>query len=160
MASKVPDELQELMKRSEKFASKGNKFPVTTTLTKTLLRNGRNPEMLLKNVNEAYPLIHEDVVGLIKDFIALKKKIGSKIEKSLYAKMDVAKFVDRLLEKRPLTFVGAKDKFLQRNPKSVDDVKFGDFEAIGTKRERKPLIMKVSTGHWTDIRTSFTSSFI
>ena len=96
--SSIPEDYTDLapfLAKSESFA-KCSPFPVTENLTVNLQQRGYDPDILLRNVNESYPLVHEEMLPLMADFIQLKKDSGSKIEKQVYQDMDVVKLIDRL----------------------------------------------------------------
>ncbi|XP_040573102.1 uncharacterized protein [Lepeophtheirus salmonis] len=129
-----------IIKNSEEFDD-ANPFPIESVRVKRLIK--RFPEkinLIEKFAKEAYPIIHEDVLTLITDFLNFKLEHGSKIEKSIYKDMTVPKFVDRLLSKRPLVFCGIRDLHLLQGNHGKG---CGGFEAIGKDgEERAPRIMK------------------
>ena len=89
------DNLDTFLEASETFGTT-NRYPVDSNLTKTLLHlNLADRDRLLSNANESYPLIHEDLVKLFEDFLALKKAKGTEIEKGIYQGMGVQGLVDR-----------------------------------------------------------------
>ena len=93
----VPDEesLEALMKRSEEF-NKLNKFPIEYNLCHFLIKNYQyDPEALLRNVNQTYPLIHERLLPTFAAFIDLKKNRGTAVEREVYKDMDLVKLIDR-----------------------------------------------------------------
>ncbi len=88
-------DLEGLMSRSDDFA-RLNPYPIDSTLTRLLLHRGRHePELLLRNVNRSYPLLHEDLIALFGDFLAFKLRRGTEVEKGIYSGMDITQFVDR-----------------------------------------------------------------
>lgn len=93
----VADEknLDAILDRSKVF-SETNPYPVQANLLERLQSETETSELLF-NVNQAYPLIHEEVIQLIADFIAVKKETGSAIEKELYKDMDLIDFIDRFI---------------------------------------------------------------
>ena len=88
--------LSQIIDKSRTFAEL-NSFPSKTTLLETLVSKGVNEEVLLENINSAYPIIHHFVFGLFTKFLSLKRQHGSKIEKKIYKNMDVSNFITRLL---------------------------------------------------------------
>ena len=98
MASKNDSVLEQLMARSEKFGTK-NKFPISTNLTKTLLQQGVSRNVLERNVLETYPLVHENVLKLMEEFIKWKKVHGNEVEKGIYnEQMTIPALIDRYVE--------------------------------------------------------------
>ncbi|XP_040573104.1 uncharacterized protein [Lepeophtheirus salmonis] len=131
--------LKTLIQNSYTFNEK-NEFPIQTVRLKELVK--RYPEKIESMKDFALgarPLIHEDVLLLINDFLTLKMKSGSSIEKRIYNDMSLPNFVNRLLTKRPLVFMGRRDSYLLRDGEGKGN---GGFESIGRdKAERFPLIM-------------------
>lgn len=151
-----------LVEASDRF-SEANTYPIETTLLKTL-RPSRGDAVLLDNANGAYPLVHEEVLRLCLDFLALKRAHGSEVERGVYRDLTLEGLVDRLLVKRPLVFVGERDRYMLRDAwtekdgamacykdkKTGEMIKrrmtptsgYGGFEKIGTKEEEAPLLMR------------------
>ena len=95
--SPPPDQpnLDVFLSSSEEFGTT-NRYPVDSNLTKTLRHlKLADDDRLLRNVNESYPLVHEDLVRLFEDFLALKKAKGTEVEKRVYQGMTVQGLVDR-----------------------------------------------------------------
>lgn len=85
---------------------------------------------ILENANNTYPMLHEDVVILIKDFLSYKMQYGSPQEKLIYEALGInnaiiaygeniseqvtKNFITRLLTKRPLVFMDATDTVVNR----------------------------------------------
>jgi len=57
----------------------------------------------------ARPIYHNNVVKTAKLWLDYKITNGSSIEKQVYDGMSVSKFIDRLITKRPMVFMGAGD---------------------------------------------------
>lgn len=81
------------------------------------------------------PILHTRTRTLIEEFLAALRELGTPRERALYAGMDVASFVTRLLSRRPLAFLNPSDVYLLRNGSGGR----GGFEAIGTEREQGAL---------------------
>ena len=94
--SVILSDIQDIINRSQEFGAR-NKFPIDTTRCQTLLDAGIKEDVLLENVNSSYPIIHHSVVKLANNFLNIKRKYGSKVEKELYSTMDLSGFIDRLL---------------------------------------------------------------
>jgi hypothetical protein len=89
-------------------------------------------------VDNSWLLVPTTLLNLIKDFILFKKSFGSDIEKSFYKDMDVKSMVLRLFKNRPLSFVGGSDSWFLRTTEDG----YGNWESIGTDKERSPLLLK------------------
>ncbi|KAJ3648221.1 hypothetical protein Zmor_020041 [Zophobas morio] len=112
-------------------------FPIDSGRCKTL-KTSVDPKTLERNINSAYPILHENVLHLYARFILHKRQHGSPIEKELYSDMDVLKFVDRLLTKRAVTFMGRRDLWILLNNKRGSQ----NWETIGTVNQKPPLVLK------------------
>ena len=93
----IVSDIQDIVNNSKEFGAK-NKFPKDTTRCHSLLESGVGEDILLENVNSSYPIIHHSVVKLANKFLSIKRKDGSKVEKVLYANLDLTSFIDRLLK--------------------------------------------------------------
>lgn len=71
-------------------------------------------------------------------FLEHKCKHGNSIEKAIYSNMSLLGFVQRLLDKRCVSFFGGNDKYLLLNGNSG----ISGFQHIGTKDEKYPLILE------------------
>jgi hypothetical protein len=92
---------------------------------------------ITQQANDAHPLIHANVMDLIRDFLSYKKRYGTTAEKKLYKNMDEYAFIDRLLIKRPLMFMTNSDLYMLRDGTKGQ----GGFETIGTSLEQYPLVL-------------------
>lgn len=89
------------------------KFPVQTARCSSLVAQKHvTQELLEENANSAYPLLHEAALFLYIHFLEHKKQHGIGPEKAVYANMGVLEFVQRLLEKRSVSFFAKNDKYL------------------------------------------------
>ena len=121
---------QELVQRSKEFFrnNRGCKIQTSANLIENLPQYSDDIERF---AGAAYPVIHEDVVQLIEEFLEMKKKHGSGIEKKIYEGMTFEQFVDRLICKRPLAFLTAADSWLTKQ----GDYGAGSWGEIGTDEE-------------------------
>ena len=124
-----------LLARSEEFERSIGRFPTTENRISKFLEKQEKIAEFAQNVR---PLVNSSIIQLIENFIEFKKNYGSTIEKELYHSMNVDKLIDRLLQKRPLTFMTAADDNLLRG----GDKATGQFETIGTDSEKAPLILR------------------
>jgi len=76
-------------------------------------------QQIAEDANKSRPILHEDVITLIKDFLADKKANGTSEEKALYQNMSTEDFVTRLLTKRPLVFWNGTDDTILRDGTSA-----------------------------------------
>ena len=138
------DNLGTLKQKSDEF-SRRNKFGCESTKCVELEKRGFTEEELLANANSAYPIIHHRVYDLMNKFLDLKRRVGSKVEKDIYKEVSIESFIDRLVSKRPLVFVGALDTYVLRDQGEGEwlEGKMGAdvWHTIGTDKEKEPLVM-------------------
>ena len=103
----------------------------------------------------AAPLADARLVPLLRGWLELKATAGSEVERGLYAGMDVASLVQRLLVERPLVFFKSHDEFALRSGETgaggaaldldtegLDEVeRLGGFAKVGTDAEEEPLTL-------------------
>jgi len=68
------------------------------------------------------------MLPLIARWLKHKQLYGSSVEKAMYADIDLIQFIHRLLDKRVISFYGAKDRWKLLDNKSG----FGAWESVGT----------------------------
>ena len=56
-------------------------------------------KVLLQYANDSYPVLHEDVLPLLQEFLKFKKNHGNKTELKVYENATVLDLVDRLIAK-------------------------------------------------------------
>jgi len=88
-------------------------------------------ERILFHMKNTYPLIHGGVICLAYNFIKLKQKYGSSIERKFYAKMSMVEFFDRLATKRAVVFFKSSDEYILTNGESWQ----GGWDNVGTEKE-------------------------
>lgn len=131
-----PQKFSDLHYRSKIFSHK-IPLPTQANTISALGVDDKKQQEIAHQAQTTYPLLHLQVKTLINDFLSYKRAFGSKKEKELYATMNLASFIDRLLKKRPLMFMTPSDLYLLRTKEKGH----GGFETIGTDQERSPLIL-------------------
>lgn len=132
-------EFTQLLAHSESFNNNICTFPTETNRIKTVAYNDSNKKIrIAMQARCTRPIVHPATIELMKNFLTYKKQHGSTVEKELYTNMTTNQFIDRLLTKRPLTFVGKADEALLQNRQRY----WSKFETIGTDAECSPLILK------------------
>ncbi|XP_017469981.1 PREDICTED: uncharacterized protein LOC108361739 isoform X3 [Rhagoletis zephyria] len=122
------------------FIKKSSNFPVefgTNTCRVISQPKERYPE-IQKQIESAYPIIHERVLGLYLAFLKHKCKYGNKRELELYQNLSLTDFVQRLLAKRCVSFFGKNDKYLLLSRHRG----CSGFLDIGTDAEKPPLLLQ------------------
>merc|ERR1712059_102 len=79
--------------------------------------------------NQTYPIIHEKALGLIKEFLELKRECGSLFEKKIYSTLSPTDMVDRLVSKRPLMFMTQIDSWLAKDGTHGSAPSTGDWDS-------------------------------
>jgi hypothetical protein len=62
---------------------------------------------LERMAQKSRPILIDKVFNLVYEFLAVKSEFGSDIEKGYYPDMTAAKLIDRLILRRPLTFLSS-----------------------------------------------------
>jgi hypothetical protein len=137
--------VDDFIRDSDSFNYK-NEFPIHSSRCKTLrTKDYVTDDQLLKNINGCYPILHEDVLPLICSFLNHKKTNGSETEKSIYAGMGIPEFVDRLVAKRPLKFVGGCDSYILRGTRQPG--------GRGGRKDEGRVTRQTGAGGWERIGT-------
>ena len=103
----------------------------------------------------AAPLADARLEALLQSWLGVKASTGSEVERRLYAGMDVATLVQRLLVERPLVFFKSHDEFALRSGETgaggaaldldteglEDAERLGLFAKVGTDAEAEPLTL-------------------
>src|SRR5271169_5174884 len=71
---------------------------------------GSTEARILIDAADTRIIVHRKVWDLVKDFLNVKMEFGSPIEHNLYNGMEQRELVQRLILKRPLSFIGEKDE--------------------------------------------------
>jgi hypothetical protein len=128
----IPDvTLPQLIDESSKFPIE---FPVQSVRC-CQLQSKISTKTLEKNINSVYPVIHEYALYLCSIFLAHQAKFG--LRRDFYKNMSLVDFIDRLLSKRAVMFMGSVDHYLLLNGKSGS----GNWENVGTPNETLPLVL-------------------
>ena len=151
---------------SNAFERECIQFPIrTNTIEAIIERAGDSRDSCIQKIGQqaknVHPIIHGDVILLIKEFLKFKRVNGSEKEKALYVRITLKEFIKRLLTNRPLSFYGQHDVFLLRqkdngNPmegkRNTDNTMqqsfintkkiLYDFIHIGTETEKEPLTIQ------------------
>jgi len=103
---------------------------------------GRRAKSIEQFAQGTRPITHSAVVTLIENFLLSKQKYGSTKERAIYCQpgYNTTKLMDRMLKKRPIVFMDCNDQYLLTSGESGEDPK--GFDAIGSDKEKKPLVMK------------------
>ncbi len=85
------------------------------------------------------PFLHARTWRLASRFLELKQRVGSAVERREYAGMETAAFVTRLLSRRPLVFMDARDIYLTQTGEQGEGKEL--FLKIGSSKEAPPLTL-------------------
>uniref|UniRef100_A0A034VR60 Uncharacterized protein n=1 Tax=Bactrocera dorsalis TaxID=27457 RepID=A0A034VR60_BACDO len=124
----------------ENFMETSAKFPIKfgTDTCRVMSQPAERYAEITKQIASAYPVIHERVLHLYLAFLEHKTKYGTDIERELYNGMTLTALVQRLLEKRCVSFVGPLDHYLLIS----GETGLGNFYNVGTPKEEAPFLLK------------------
>nr|XP_017109778.2 uncharacterized protein LOC108134103 [Drosophila bipectinata] len=94
-------------------------------------------DAIKRQIASAYPVMHEKTLQLYIKFLEHKLKFGTEKELKIYKGMTLIDFVQRLMTKRCIWFLGDEDEYCTME---LEDGSAG-FEAVGTENEEKGLTM-------------------
>ncbi len=113
-------------------------FPTLNNRLKTIAGNNPAKQVAIeKQAAGVHPLLHENVLTLITEFLTFKKLSGNAVERDFYKNMDTDSCIDRLITQRPLLFINVNDQYILRDGTRGS----GNFETIGTLNEKAPLLL-------------------
>lgn len=120
-------------------------FPTVRNRITALVGRSPNPRdveaQIFDDAVNTRVIVHRRVIGLIKDFLRVKINFGSPVERALYMNMTVSSFIQRLILKRPLSFVGPDDETIGRDGQPVPNAS-NKWRLVGTEEEEEPLLLK------------------
>lgn len=124
----------------ESFMETSSVFPIKfgTDTCRVMSQPVERYAEITKQIASAYPVIHERVLRLYLAFLEYKTKYGTDIERKLYTGMTLTALVQRLLEKRCVSFVGPLDHYLLLSGATG----LGKFYDVGTEKEEAPFLLK------------------
>lgn len=128
-----PQTADHIIEKSSNFVIR---FPTDKVRSK-FLQNHMSKDVLERNINSVYPIVHHKALELFCKFILYKRKHGTEIEINLYKTMTLKGFIERLLNKRAASFLGPTDRFLLMN--NIHDS--GNWETIGKSVEKPPQVL-------------------
>jgi len=128
-----------LIDKSEAFARRVTPPTQANRIAAIAGSDQEKQAIIVEQARTTYPILHAKVITLIDGFLQYKKNNGTAVEKTLYSTMDSTAFIDRLLTKRPLMFMGSDDRYWLRDGQMGG---VGGFEAIGTDQEKAPLLLQ------------------
>jgi hypothetical protein len=135
---------QELIQNSANFASTFRAFPVQNNLISTLAKYPDHfpQDSFVRQAEGVRILVHRRILGMMDSFLQHKRTHGSAVECALYASMTRDQFIDRLLQKRPLTFMNKADTTLTRAPLNYYESAQEQWFRVGTDHEVAPFLLQ------------------
>jgi len=130
--------LNKIVQNSQKFNENIKEFPTTKNRIANIADTAEKKQEVVEHARSTYKLMHKKTHGLIYGFLEMKQTQGNDKEKALYKSMDLDSFINRLVTKRPLMFLGFTDNFILRSggPQVIGGTKrFTCFDNIGTDEE-------------------------
>lgn len=130
----LSDNVEEIIEKSKEFPIP---FPIETIRLQKL-KTKRPLDNLKRNIVSTYPVIHERVLLLITHFLIYKREFGTSIEKAFYKDVTVPMFIDRILKKRAVVFMGEDDHYKLLSGETASE----GWEAVGTLHQKPPLVLE------------------
>lgn len=132
-------------------------FPVETGTCQFLKSKGHSAKTLVDNFNSAYPYMHEDSLRLAIKVLMAEKAAN----KPYYAKLPLKIYLNRLIKKRAVMFVGSQDSYkivIKEGDKYVTHQNYGGWDKIGEPGADPALPIENSLTY-NDMRISSLISF-
>jgi hypothetical protein len=121
-----------------------NPLPARQNRVSEIVSRSDDPQstkvQILKDAINTRVIVHCRVLELIHEFLQVKVQFGSAVEKSLYKEMTQEGFIQRLILKRPLSFIGTSDDTLGRDARMVPNAA-NLWRHVGTEHEKEPLVL-------------------
>lgn len=137
-----PASFVDLVNNSDAFPTR---FPTALNRISSILSRSDTPEStqarILKDAADTRIIVHRKVWDLAKDFLNVKFEFGSTIERDLYKEMGERQLIQRLILKRPLSFIGEKDETVGRDGQCIAGA-FAKWPLVGTDSEQPPLLLQ------------------
>ncbi|RWS03153.1 hypothetical protein B4U79_11679 [Dinothrombium tinctorium] len=130
MASSI-NSFEDLVENSENFFAR---IPTTDNRVENIAAEDEvKRRKIVEHANGTRIVVLKTVLSLIDDFLAVKREYGSSVERNLYENMSRNEFIQRLILKRPLMFVGQLDRSILRDGTSL---MYGeDWPRVGSDNE-------------------------
>ena len=106
------------------------KPPITTNSIQNF-----DPKSISQDAKATHIIIHPRFPQLVEAFLAHKRTPGSSYEKSLYITYTWQQQVSRLIEKRPLVFMGATDHTMLRDGTTIHTNPAKEWDRNGTEKQ-------------------------
>src|SRR5947207_1798750 len=131
-----------LIKSSQTFAPP---LPTVQNRIMAMIARASDPvavqNQVLDDAIKTRIIVHQRIFSLIRDFIRIKLEFGSAIERVLYENMTEREFVQRLIVKRPLSFMGSADETIARDGQPVQNAS-RKWRLVGTQDQEEPLVLQ------------------
>lgn len=137
--------MQDPAKTTEHLLSNIAKLKVKPPISSNSIRNF-DPSMVGEDAANTHIVVHPRFPSLVEAFLAHKRKHGSKYEKELYSDSDKFTWRDevkRLIEKRPLVFMGAHDHTVLRDGTMLQGSTTREWDRNGTAAQTKNTVLKL-----------------
>ncbi|KAI7360663.1 hypothetical protein KC354_g8679 [Hortaea werneckii] len=130
----ITTDMDSVLSRARDLAVKP---PITTNSIANL-----DPNTIRKDAETTRVVVHPRFPALIEAFLTHKREHGSKCEKALYTASSTWRDeVARLIEKRPLVFVGGSDTTVLRDGSSIPGNSCEEWDRNGTNEQRRNQVL-------------------
>ncbi|KAI5862018.1 hypothetical protein GGS23DRAFT_123064 [Durotheca rogersii] len=102
------------------------------------------PDVVRRDAQSTRVVIHPRFMSLVESFISHKKQHGSSYEKRLYQDGFTARQqIARLIEKRPLVFMGMNDHTMLRNGQILPEDPRREWDRVGTEEQGQNQVLSL-----------------
>ncbi|XP_056636496.1 uncharacterized protein LOC130445039 isoform X1 [Diorhabda sublineata] len=124
----------------QNIITESTKFPLafsTSTNKCNYLKSVVKEEVLEKNINSVFPILHESIINLCCIFLLYKRQYGNCREEQFFQKLGLKDLIARFIMKRPAAFLKPNDEYKLLDGAAGE----GSWESVGTNKEKPPLII-------------------
>lgn len=121
----------EYMKRYQNFERNITPFPIESNSIILSDKLSTKQDDIYRHMTRTYPICHGGVLSLAYQFLLIKRKYGSEVEKALYKDMTLIDLFDRISTKRAVVFYQKYDSYMLRNGRKGAS----NWERVGTDLE-------------------------
>lgn len=147
---------EKLIQKRAIFEDLCSPFTITSNTIEAVVEKSADKEAtqhrIVEQAKNAKIIIDERVRKLAEAFLLHKKTNGNEVEKAVYTGMSLDGFINRLIRKRPLAFLGSCDNTWPRTKahqamfmskgKTHYYCKNAEWRIVGTPKEQKPLVLE------------------
>lgn len=137
----------QLAKNGDNFKKLFSEFSVTNNTLETIVAKSADKattkQWIMQQAGNAKIILDVRTLNLAQGFLSHKQENGNEIEKAVYKGMSLDAFINRLIQKRPLAFLGNSDFTRLRTKAHQAILPSGNaqWRLVGKPGEREPLVL-------------------